>query len=842
GGVGGVLVGEGGSLTFTDTAHNVSLTFTDTTGPTGTGAPDGYIDTLSERRVQTTARPSAAGEIAYSFNVSGNLPERLTAAQFSGLPTLAKVEVKPIVVLSLARSGSFSSAKRTEGSIFNVSVSASLLTAAVEETIDFRLLGVENGVEESIRDFNETLRFEEADKGVIFAVSTSVDGVMRGDRLVRVVFSDLLPRGYLAHSSARSLDYTLADADVARLRVVASSGKRATINGEVRFTGTLEAPDGGILVGEGGMLTFAHRFDDGTTPALELTFTDTTDGAGGGGDGYLKGSELVATSEAWIAPELGVVSFSFARTGTLPADLEAAQFPGLPAELDILVDPVATFSLVASDEGVVFEEGKDVKAAVSASVVVSSFNVVFPFRLIDVSGGGVESEFGRGLTFTEGGKGEKFVVGGSVPGADGIVRGARALRLEFGDTLPRGYVADTAASSLDLILADKDKAALRVSSSLLENALGLPEGLAGDEVIFTGVLGAPDGGILVGTRGTLTFTHTFADSTPALVLTFTDTSGDGFLKGDELLAKAAPWIAVAGAFQPKFTLSGDLPGDLTEDQFPGIIQPPVNIKQLRAFSLIAAGGKTVFDEGDDIRAVVVASVVDAPFDEELSFRLIDVSAKTGLNVPPIPFSFTEAGRMEEFTILPNNVISGSDDTVSGSRELRLKLADSLPLGYGIHPFRPHLDLTLADKDTAILKVKALSLLPSLIPGGLVATFAGVEVDFMGKLEAPNGGILVGVGDRLTFTHKFKDSTPALTLTFTDTNGDGFLKGDELEAQATPSWRAGVGTFTTDFALRGDLPGKLTGAQFLAPWQESVFVKASTTPGGISGGGVPIPTR
>jgi len=425
--------------------------------------------------------------------------------------------------------------------------------------------------------------------------------------------------------------------------------------------------------------------------------------------------------------------------------------------------------------------------------------------------------------------------------ADDNVEGDEALTLSFGglDTADSGYAPNPDARSLAYTIIDDDAARFAM---YFPGSGGTAE--AGENAVLMASLlpRSGQGGIDVGRGGQVAVVHRFANTNvPPVAFTFTDSNGDGLIMGGDEARATHDWTVLGGETMFAFVLESP-PASLRARQFPGLPLAAAFTGRDQLHYLQSSHFTHQLDEGSDITnsalplfARRAQSGVDRIIPLRLNAARNEVTPAADLSdfygspegAPRITFG---AGSTRDGGL----VIVRKDGIVEGDEMLVFELDDAhadWPRGYTAgNP--PGATFTIIDADQATLsfnvsKPRAWAKTPSNPnSSGTLEIFA--------QLSAPGGRIKVDARatKRIAYSCARIGTVTCPTLSFPDSDNDGFLSGAELRRHSTVGPAKQKEFFgdkeTIEIAYRlsaGFLPENLSPAQFTATHQRRVSQRA-----------------
>ncbi|MDA7988061.1 MAG: hypothetical protein MPK03_00140, partial [Alphaproteobacteria bacterium] len=519
-----VAVPVGQSISFTDSTTSTTLTFTDSTGPSGSGASDGLLTDGELTATATyTQSGTAAATLSLDYNASG-AQHGLSANKFTGgtatVNVASSVVTKPVVQFSSAATAN--SIEAITAPTIELSVDTAFTGAAVAIPYTLSSTTATAG-----RDYTVT-------SSVNFAAGTTThnltlailnDNDVEPAETITVTLDTPGPGARYTLGSQTTHAFTITANDQATLTVTAVGTPGA--NTPFKIQGVLTND---VQVPAGGTLTFAEA--DGDTP--DIVFTDSNN------DGILGGTERTAQRTADPEPRATTRALAYTQKRPPQNGLAASQFAGGTASVTVGATgsslPVVSF-VTATASSTLTEGVGFIGASLAADrAVPSAADLTVNFDWSIVGGGNSKGDLPTvNGSITKGTNSGGF---GTLPPSDAIVEPQEMLRATI--VAGTGYTVDSAKNTYTTTINDNDTAALTIADPTSPTA--------GTAFTLSGTLGAET---QVPANGTLTFADSGSDGGPDLV--FADdgrgdgTAGDGILTGDELTTTASYTVSGTAA-------------------------------------------------------------------------------------------------------------------------------------------------------------------------------------------------------------------------------------------------------------------------------------------------------
>ncbi|MDA8010348.1 MAG: hypothetical protein MPK75_11680, partial [Alphaproteobacteria bacterium] len=519
-----VAVPVGQSISFTDSTTSTTLTFTDSTGPSGSGASDGLLTDGELTATATyTQSGTAAATLSLDYNASG-AQHGLSANKFTGgtatVNVASSVVTKPVVQFSSAATAN--SIEAITAPTIELSVDTAFTGAAVAIPYTLSSTTATAG-----RDYTVT-------SSVNFAAGTTThnltlailnDNDVEPAETITVTLDTPGPGARYTLGSRTTHALTIPANDQATLTVTAVGTPGA--NTPFKIQGVLTND---VQVPAGGTLTFAEA--DGDTP--DIVFTDSNN------DGILGGTERTAQSADHTETAATTLALAYTLKSPPQNGLAASQFAGGTASVTVGATgsslPVVSF-VTATASSTLTEGVGFIGASLAADrAVPSAADLTVNFDWSIVGGGNSKGDLPTvNGSITKGTNSGGF---GTLPPSDAIVEPQEMLRATI--VAGTGYTVDSAKNTYTTTINDNDTAALTIADPTSPTA--------GTAFTLSGTLGAET---QVPANGTLTFADSGSDGGPDLV--FADdgrgdgTAGDGILTGDELTTTASYTVSGTAA-------------------------------------------------------------------------------------------------------------------------------------------------------------------------------------------------------------------------------------------------------------------------------------------------------
>ncbi|MGR4001439.1 MAG: hypothetical protein OD811_06615 [Alphaproteobacteria bacterium] len=318
----------------------------------------------------------------------------------------------------------------------------------------------------------------------------------------------------------------------------------------------------------------------------------------------------------------------------------------------------------------------------------------------------------------------------------------------------------------------------------------------GDEVALAGRL---DRQVAVGSS---TDKLTFSDATNKASIVFTDTDGDGLLKGGELTAGAGVWTATdAGETKTlNFVAVAPFPNALTAAKFTGddlavVVEGTGTPPAIPELAFASASVTVTHPETDALSNLVLAleSTGALAAGEKVNVAIAVVGADGTVDASPADYTGLTEAPLAVGTAHTITIPIMGDLIVEPSEVFMVTLTAEGSAytigGAGVST------VTITDNDIATLT--------PTITGDIIANTA--VTGLAGTLDNP-----VAIADSATLT--FRDATNGADIVFTEANNNGLLDGDELTGVGT--WTAGAaGQTTLTFVAVAPFPAGIAAAKF-----------------------------